>query len=377
MAVDKEDGIGTIYIDMRQRRLMIGDIHGQYRMLLDVLEKAGFRNGVDILYSTGDFCDRGEDTVPVIRFLMTLENFYPVLGNHDAWLERFLLQNEHPNLWLEYNGGHSTISSFIRENVSDQEKRKIGQWYSRIPSVRIEDDFILVHGGFSDKFTMDDIEMEAKLGRGPGAELYDYDEKSFIWDRSYFESAEHWERKTGMYCDARLPLVTDKTIFVGHTPLYDRKPFHSERYHLWNVDTGAARYRTLTVMDIDTKECWTSDYKDPEDYDRYIEERRRKSAAADKSFRLPEGYVMVYRSTDSDRIRHARNYLERRKAIIFNDIEDEKGNIYANYCNNLSEDGYKNIYVREEDAEKARERLREAEEADRRWSKTDKPSCIL
>ncbi len=57
--------------------------------------------------------------------------------------------------------------------------------------------------------------------------------------------------------------------------------------------------------------------------------------------------------------------------------EDEKGNIYANYCNNLSEDGYKNIYVREEDAEKARERLREAEEADRRWSKTDKPSCIL
>ena len=180
-----------------------------------------------------------------------------------------------------------------------------------------------------------------------------------------------------MYCDARLPLVTDKSIFVGHTPLYDRKPFHSERYHLWNVDTGAARYRTLTVMDIDTKECWTSDYKEPEDYDRYIEERRRKSAAADKSFRLPEGYVMVYRSTDSDRIRHARNYLERRKAIIFNDIEDEKGNIYANYCNNLSEDGYKNIYVREEDAEKARERLREAEEDDRRWSKADKPSCIL
>ena len=86
---------------------------------------------------------------------------------------------------------------------------------------------------------------------------------------------------------------------------------------------------------------------------------------------------MVYRSTDSDRIRHARNYLERRKAIIFNDIEDEKGNIYANYRNNLSEDGYKNIYVREEDVEKARERLREAEEADRRWSKTDKPSCIL
>ena len=46
--MDKDEGIGTIYIDMRQRRLMIGDIHGQYRMLLDVLEKAGFRNGVDI-----------------------------------------------------------------------------------------------------------------------------------------------------------------------------------------------------------------------------------------------------------------------------------------------------------------------------------------
>ena len=48
IAMDKDEGIGTIYIDMRQRRLMIGDIHGQYRMLLDVLEKAGFRNGVDI-----------------------------------------------------------------------------------------------------------------------------------------------------------------------------------------------------------------------------------------------------------------------------------------------------------------------------------------
>ena len=75
---------------MVKRRLIIGDIHASYDKLISVLKKAAFNPSSDMLYSVGDIVDRGDKPVETIDFLMGLAHFYPVLGNHDGWLENYL-----------------------------------------------------------------------------------------------------------------------------------------------------------------------------------------------------------------------------------------------------------------------------------------------
>ena len=53
------------------------------------------------------------------------------------------------------------------------------------------------------------------------------------------------------------PFETDKTIFIGHTPTVDGKPFFSDKYDLVALDTGAGSGGPLTLMD---PEFWHNNY---------------------------------------------------------------------------------------------------------------------
>ena len=86
------------------RRLITGDIHARFDALQAVLKKAAFDKDEDILYSVGDLCDRGEKPAQTLAFLSSLPNFRPVMGNHDIWLEEYLLTGLVDSDWL-YNGG--------------------------------------------------------------------------------------------------------------------------------------------------------------------------------------------------------------------------------------------------------------------------------
>lgn len=65
----------------------------------------------------------------------------------------------------------------------------------------------------------------------------------------------HHEAKDEIFMEVE-PFETDRTIFVGHTPTLDGKPFISERYHLVALDTGAGGNGPLTLMDMDTLGYW-------------------------------------------------------------------------------------------------------------------------
>ena len=85
-------------------------------------------------------------------------------------------------------------------------------------------------------------------------------DESPAWDRDYMLSAYselHPEFRDEIFMEAK-PFETDKTIFVGHTPTVEGKPFISEKYHLVALDTGAGGNGPLTLMDMDTCEFWQS-----------------------------------------------------------------------------------------------------------------------
>lgn len=67
------------------RRLVIGDIHGGYKSLIQVLDRAGFDPKEDMLIGIGDYVDGWPETSKVLDFLINLPNFKGVLGNHDCF----------------------------------------------------------------------------------------------------------------------------------------------------------------------------------------------------------------------------------------------------------------------------------------------------
>lgn len=250
------------------RRLITGDIHARFDALQAVLEKAAFNKDEDILYCVGDLCDRGEKPAQTLAFLSSLPNFRPVMGNHDVWLEEYLLTGLVDSDWL-YNGGVNTIRN-IEKAFSPAERRSLGRWMSSFPIIRIEENDIIVHGGCGPVRDMKELEMLAGYRRPSPFEIRKEEDRilfEILWDRDYLFSAIKAERyeTPGKYRNREYrtvpPLETDKTIWSGHSQLVDKaEPFISPIYHLNAIDTGAGSgLGKLTLMDMDSREVWQAE----------------------------------------------------------------------------------------------------------------------
>ena len=63
----------------------VGDIHGCFDRLLDLLKATNFNEKVDRLFSVGDLCDRGPNSDQVLDWLEQ-PWFHSVRGNHEQML---------------------------------------------------------------------------------------------------------------------------------------------------------------------------------------------------------------------------------------------------------------------------------------------------
>jgi len=64
------------------KTLVIGDIHGCFRELRDLLDKADLSSEDEII-ALGDILDRGPDSPCVLGFFMTQPNARSLMGNHE------------------------------------------------------------------------------------------------------------------------------------------------------------------------------------------------------------------------------------------------------------------------------------------------------
>jgi predicted phosphodiesterase len=72
---------------MGPRTIVVGDIHGCYDELEDMLSAVQFGNG-DRLISVGDLITKGPKSREVLDRFMAEPQFYAVIGNHDLALRR-------------------------------------------------------------------------------------------------------------------------------------------------------------------------------------------------------------------------------------------------------------------------------------------------
>ncbi len=215
------------------KTFVIGDIHGAYQALLQCLKLSKFNAQKDRLICLGDVCDRQPQVKECIDQLLTIPNCVYILGNHDAWALEWAMSSVAPRGWLE-QGGSLTAMSYKEGGMPEEHMR----FLSEAPLYLVDENRLFVHAGFDPDYS---------LAQTP--------QQTFIWDRSFLEKARQMhhispEWKFGDYDE----------IFVGHTPTINFGKSEPQKYcNVWDMDTGAGWGARLTIMDVDTKECWQSD----------------------------------------------------------------------------------------------------------------------
>ncbi len=230
---------------MDKRTLVIGDIHGGYKALEQVLNRARV-TVEDKLIFLGDYVDGWSESKTVIDKLIALSkthNCIFIRGNHDALFTEYLKTRKQNKLWLRH-GGASTLKAY--ENCSPNTIKQHRHFLEHLQNYHIDDqNRLFLHAGF--------INMH-----GPEQEYYAY---IFYWDRTLWETAlatdKHLDERSLFYPKR---FTHFKEIFIGHTPtirIGETKPVQA--LNLWNVDTGAAFTGTLSALDVDTKQVYQSD----------------------------------------------------------------------------------------------------------------------
>lgn len=228
-----------------KRTLAIGDIHGGFKALKQIFERADVTEN-DKLIFLGDYVDGWSESSQTIRFLIELSEKQECIfikGNHDAWCEDWLCFGKSEDVWL-FNGGKSTVESYSEYSLEDLEMHL--EFFQRMKNYYVdEENRLFIHAGYSSM-------------HGPEKEVY---LSNYRWDRTLWETAVAMDKKLEKNSELypkRLLLYNE--IFIGHTPtlhLGIGEPVN--KANIWNLDTGAAFTGALTIMDINTKEFWQSD----------------------------------------------------------------------------------------------------------------------
>lgn len=226
------------------KTLVIGDIHGGFKALKELIELAPI-NINDQLIFLGDYVDGWSDSYQVLNYLLELSHIYNCIfikGNHDVWLEQWLLESEPSELWLQH-GGESTIESY--KHVSQTEKIKHLDFLKSAKLYHVDNkNRLFIHAGYTSM-------------HGPQKEFH---QSNYNWDRTLWEMALVMDKRIKKHSKLypkRLKLYEE--IYIGHTPTlnYDvDTPMNA--INIWNIDTGAAFTGKISMMDIESNEFWQS-----------------------------------------------------------------------------------------------------------------------
>ena len=184
---------------------VMSDIHGQYDLFLELLEKIQLQE-MDTLYVLGDILDRGLHPIRTLKKLMEMPNAICMVGNHELMaLEclEFLMQEitdlsidkldekmlENLVTW-QYNGSKTTIEEFRALSMEDRRDvidfiREMLIYEELTVNGR---DYLLVHAGLG--------------GFSPEKEIEDYSLHDLIWERADYETQ----------------YFPDSYVITGHTP---------------------------------------------------------------------------------------------------------------------------------------------------------------
>lgn len=237
------------------RKFVIGDIHGAYRGLIQVLERVNFDYENDSLISLGDISDGWSETAECVEHLMKIKNLVLIKGNHDEWTTRFLKLTlttgpaEYNYNWYRQGGKATYHSYFDKKDIVDKHML----FFENANLYHIdEENRLFLHAGLDP-----DVDLDKQYFMDVGQKTKG-ENAVFYWDRKF------WSHLKALHRWKKEPIWSRyKEIYIGHTPtnrdieFEDGMPVNIG--NVWNMDTGAGYDGKISIMDLDTKEITQSD----------------------------------------------------------------------------------------------------------------------
>jgi serine/threonine protein phosphatase 1 len=216
---------------MGERLFAIGDIHGCYEPLRQLIEhKIGIKKS-DKLILLGDYIDRGNQSREIIDYIIGLKkkdfDIIALIGNHESMLLDALDNDIFLPEWIQ-NGGSETMISFGISLLKQLNQLYI-DFFKGLQFYYLLNNFLFVHAGFNDR-------------------------KSNPFDDKYHMI---WSRREKY----RNPVLKDKIIIHGHTPVTElacRKDIQDNNQVI-NIDTGCvyadvSGYGRLSAFEMYSRE---------------------------------------------------------------------------------------------------------------------------
>lgn len=196
--------------------IAIGDIHGEHKMLCELVDRCrkimhGSYPMADYKFVfLGDLIDRGPESDKVLRDLEMHQDSGDIVirGNHDDWMHDAVIEGngDARTSWM-IHGGKTTRASFgqLPNSPWAPVERYYARWLGKLPVYYATAHYIFVHAG---------VNPEKSLGE---------QSHEFMM----------WARPADWINDWKGP----RHVVFGHTPMKDRQPILTP--HATGLDTGA------------------------------------------------------------------------------------------------------------------------------------------
>ena len=202
---------------MASRTIVVGDLHGCYDELRDLLDKVRF-SSEDRVVSVGDLVTKGPKNREVLELFMTDLHFSAIIGNHDLALRR------------RWNGEKFKLKPSQKPTHKElkADKEKYVGYFNQLPFMIDLGSHLVVHAGLR-----------------PGVALHsqtteDLTElRSIGPDRTQRDGTPWYEAYDG-----------DKVVLFGHWP--SSKPRRGKK--AIGLDTGCVYGHRLTAFIVETGE---------------------------------------------------------------------------------------------------------------------------
>jgi serine/threonine protein phosphatase 1 len=197
------------------RYFIIGDIHGCYDELRDLLDKAAL-NSDDQIISIGDLVDRGLDSASVVEFFRDTPNADSIMGNHERKHVR----------WLDDQVEPAASQIITRKQIGEDIYPEVIGYMSDLPHYMDLPDALLVHGFYEPGVPLEDQRETVIVGTLSGE---DYLRKRFSWP--------WYERYDG-----------EKPLIMGHRDYTDKMQVLNYKDRVWGIDTRCVYGGSLTGL---------------------------------------------------------------------------------------------------------------------------------
>lgn len=222
------------------RDFVVGDIHGHFELVEQLLKAIDFDEAVDRLISVGDGIDRGPESP---RHLSFLEQpwFYSIRGNHEAMLIASQAREYGVyELWMKNGGEWADL-------VTEEFLNKLAEKYRTLPyAIEIETKQGIVgvlHADIPPNISWPKLMASLARSRLKKKEL-----QALIWSRETYRAFRKARETPNVIKEPNIEGIY--RLYVGHSIVNTPCLFGNIMF----IDTGAYVTGKLTAVDLNNEE---------------------------------------------------------------------------------------------------------------------------